>query len=66
MENANPVPGVVPHAPSRNKWQLGFKTQMMLKDIGLSIDATKEVGAATIEGCIDKDGSSVWLYVKDA
>lgn len=79
-ENVTPVPGVVPHAPSSNNWKLGFKTQMMVKDIGLGIDAAKKVGItptmaeAAIEvwkkasedpRCIDRDGSSVWLYIND-
>ena len=43
-DHVNPVPGVVPHAPSSNNWRLGFKTQMMIKDIGLGVDAAKQVG----------------------
>ena len=79
-DHVNPVPGVVPHAPSSNNWKLGFKTQMMSKDIGLGIDAAKRVGisptmaeaaievwkrAAEDPRCIDRDGSSVWLHIND-
>ena len=79
-DNVNPVPGVVAHAPSSNNWKLGFKTQMMTKDIGLGVDAAKLTGitptmalaaidvwkkAAQDPRCIDKDGSSVWLHIMD-
>ncbi|KAK6376231.1 hypothetical protein LTS17_007482 [Exophiala oligosperma] len=79
-DHVNPVPGVVAHAPSSNNWKLGFKTQMMIKDIGLGIDAAKQVGitptmaeaaievwkkAAKDPRCIDRDGSSVWLHIND-
>lgn len=79
-DHVNPVPGVVPHAPSSNNWKLGFKTQMMIKDIGLGIDAAKQVGitptmaeaaievwkrAAEDPRCIDRDGSSIWLHIND-
>ncbi|KIW10515.1 hypothetical protein PV08_11479 [Exophiala spinifera] len=79
-DHVNPVPGVVAHAPSSNNWKLGFKTQMMIKDIGLGIDAAKQVGitpsmaeaaikvwkrAAEDPRCIDRDGSSIWLHIND-
>lgn len=79
-DHVNPVPGVVPHAPSSNNWKLGFKTQMMVKDIGLGVEAAKKVGikptmaeaavelwkqAAEDPRCIDRDGSSIWLHIND-
>ncbi|KAJ5935993.1 hypothetical protein N7454_005291 [Penicillium verhagenii] len=39
-----PVPGIVPDAPSSNNYKLGFKTQMMIKDLGLGIDAGYATG----------------------
>ena len=75
-----PVPGVVPHAPSSNNWKLGFKTQMMIKDVGLGAEAARQVGieprmadlaieiwkeAAQDPRCIDNDGSSIWLRIND-
>ncbi|EXJ86778.1 hypothetical protein A1O3_03732 [Capronia epimyces CBS 606.96] len=77
-DHVSPVPGVVAHAPSSNGWRLGFKTQMMTKDIGLGIEVAKELGiepnmanaaldvwkaAAQDSRCIDRDGSSVWLRI---
>lgn len=38
-----PIPGVVPHAPSSNDYRLGFKAQMLVKDVGLGVDAAKSV-----------------------
>lgn len=79
-DHVNPVPGVVAHAPSSNNWKLGFKTQMMIKDISLGVEAAKRVGieprmastavdiwkeAAADPRCIDRDGSSVWLHIND-
>ncbi|KIW34126.1 uncharacterized protein PV07_00922 [Cladophialophora immunda] len=75
-----PVPGVVSHAPSSNNWKLGFKTQMMIKDVGLGAEAARQVGieprmadtaiaiwkeAAQDPRCVDKDGSSIWLRIND-
>jgi len=40
-----PVPGVVKSAPSSNGYALGFRTEMMPKDLGLAVDLAKEVGA---------------------
>lgn len=39
-----PVPGIVPDAPSSNNYKLGFKTQMMIKDLGLGIRAGYATG----------------------
>ncbi|KAK1690038.1 NAD binding domain of 6-phosphogluconate dehydrogenase-domain-containing protein [Colletotrichum godetiae] len=80
-DNVCPVPGVIPHAPSSNNWRLGFKTQMFLKDLSLGIEAAKQENiqptmaeaaygvfakAANDPRCIDRDGSSVYLYITDS
>lgn len=44
IDNVCPVPGVVPHAPSSNGYRLGFKSQMLSKDVGLGVDAANSVG----------------------
>lgn len=44
IDNVCPVPGVVPHAPSSNDYRLGFKSQMLSKDVGLGVDAAVSVG----------------------
>ncbi|KAF2462460.1 putative 3-hydroxyisobutyrate dehydrogenase [Lineolata rhizophorae] len=79
-DNVMPVPGVVPHVPSSNGYKLGFKSQMMIKDTTLGIDAGHATGirpvmaeaavetfkkAAEDPRCIDRDGSSVYLYITD-
>jgi len=45
-----PVPGVVNGAPSSNAYALGYRTEMVSKDLGLAIDQAKEVGAPLILG----------------
>jgi 3-hydroxyisobutyrate dehydrogenase len=52
-----PVPGVVKGAPSSNGYALGFRTEMMPKDLGLAIDQAKEVGAPLVLG-----GPAIDLY----
>jgi 3-hydroxyisobutyrate dehydrogenase len=42
-----PVPGPVPASPANNDYKPGFATALMLKDLTLSQDAAKAVGAAT-------------------
>lgn len=44
LDNVQPVPGVLPHVPSSNNYKLGFKTQMMIKDVSLGVDAGEAVG----------------------
>lgn len=76
-----PVPNVVPHVPSSNGYKPGFKTQMMIKDTTLGIEAGRIVGikpsmaemaletyvkAAVDPRCVDRDGSSVYLYITDS
>lgn len=43
LDNVCPVPGVVSHAPSSNDYRLGFKSQMLSKDVGLGVDAATSV-----------------------
>jgi len=45
-----PVPGVVKTAPASNGYALGFRTEMMPKDLGLAIEQAKEVGAPLVLG----------------
>ncbi|KAF2009420.1 hypothetical protein BU24DRAFT_467801 [Aaosphaeria arxii CBS 175.79] len=50
LDRFNPVPGVVPDAPSSNGYQGGFKVQLMRKDFALAVDMAKETNAKTILG----------------
>lgn len=43
-DNVQPVPGIVAHSPSSNNYRLGFKTQMMIKDLGLGVQAGYATG----------------------
>ncbi|KAF2199966.1 6-phosphogluconate dehydrogenase C-terminal domain-like protein [Delitschia confertaspora ATCC 74209] len=77
-DHVHPVPGVVGHVPSSNGYRPGFKTQMMIKDLGLGIEAGREVGIEPVMAeaamavweaasknpvCYDRDGSSVYLHI---
>ena len=42
-----PAPGVGPQSPADNEYKPGFAAELMLKDLGLSQQAAKAVGAAT-------------------
>ncbi|KAF7535052.1 hypothetical protein G7054_g5718 [Neopestalotiopsis clavispora] len=55
-----PVPGVVEHAPSSNDYKLGFKAQMLAKDVSLGVDAAQSVG---IEPSIGKAALEVYKQV---
>ena len=41
-QNLNPVPGIVDSAPSSNGYEAGFGHDMILKDLGLGIDAAEK------------------------
>lgn len=41
MERWNPVPGIVAEAPSSRDYNNGFQLQLMLKDLGLALDAAR-------------------------
>ncbi|KAJ2746684.1 hypothetical protein GGI20_001185 [Coemansia sp. BCRC 34301] len=41
-DTANPVPGVIATAPSTNQYNDGFKSRLMLKDLGLVSNAAKD------------------------
>jgi len=47
MTSYNPVPGLVPTAPSNNAFKPGFTAAMMVKDLDLAQDAAKSSGANT-------------------
>lgn len=75
-----PIPNVQTEywVPSNSGYKPGFKTQMMLKDLGLGVESARQVGvepsmavaalkvwesASQDEKCVDRDGSSVYLHV---
>ncbi|KAF9735904.1 hypothetical protein PMIN06_009719 [Paraphaeosphaeria minitans] len=78
-DHVMPVPNVTDiWVPSNSGYKPGFKTQMMLKDLGLAIESAKQVGlnpvmaeaamevwesASKDERCFDRDGSSVYLHI---
>lgn len=47
LELYNPCPGVMEHAPASRGYQGGFLTDLMLKDLGLAMEAAANAGAPT-------------------
>ncbi|KAF2467465.1 3-hydroxyisobutyrate dehydrogenase mitochondrial precursor [Lindgomyces ingoldianus] len=77
-DHVMPIPNVIPHVPSSSGYKPGFKTQMMIKDLGLGIEAGRQVrikprmaeaametweSASKDPQCFDRDGSSVYLHI---
>lgn len=79
-DHVMPVPNVQTEywVPSNSGYKPGFKTQMMVKDLGLGVQSARQVGtgcsmaekalevwrqAAEDERCKDRDGSSIYLFV---
>jgi 3-hydroxyisobutyrate dehydrogenase len=82
-DHVMPIPNVQSNfwVPSNSGYKPGFKTQMMLKDLGLGIESGRQVGirpsmaeaamevwesAAKDERCVDRDGSSIYLHIGGA
>jgi len=41
----NPVPGILPNVPSANDYEGGFGSQLMIKDLGLVLEAARDANA---------------------
>ena len=52
LEVYNPYPGVMENVPSSNDYKPGFMTNLMLKDLGLAMDAAKQSGSAVPMGAL--------------
>ena len=50
-----PAPGPVPTAPSNNDYKPGFATALMLKDLGIAMDAAESTGANTPLGAMSRE-----------
>lgn len=50
-----PVPGPVPASPANRDYQPGFATALMVKDLGLAMDAVAETGAEARLGTLAAD-----------
>jgi 3-hydroxyisobutyrate dehydrogenase len=78
MEQAHPVPGMVPTAASSRDYTNGFMTDLMAKDLGLAVNAARELRVpvavapaaqqllrlASSHGYGRKDFSSVYQFLK--
>ncbi|CAD8197847.1 unnamed protein product [Paramecium octaurelia] len=47
VDTYNPAPGVMPNVPSSKDYDGGFMVELMLKDLGIAIDASKKSGTDT-------------------
>lgn len=52
LEKYNPCPGVMDSVPASNDYAGGFMVNLMLKDLGLALDAAKTSGSATPMGSL--------------
>jgi len=50
-----PAPGPVETAPSNNDYKPGFATALMLKDLGIAMDAAEDTGANTPLGAMSRE-----------
>jgi 3-hydroxyisobutyrate dehydrogenase len=78
MEHMHPVPGLVSKAPSCRDYEPGFMTDLMAKDLGLAVNAARELRVpvvvapaaqqvlrlASSHGLGRKDFSSVYAFLK--
>jgi 3-hydroxyisobutyrate dehydrogenase len=78
MEHGHPVPGIVPTAASSHDYAPGFMTDLMAKDLGLAVNAARELRVpvvvapaaqqtlrlASSHGWGRKDFSSVYAFLQ--
>jgi 3-hydroxyisobutyrate dehydrogenase len=80
MQQAHPVPGLVPRAASSRDYAPGFMTDLMAKDLGLAVNAARELRVpavvaaaaqqvlrlASSHGLGRKDFTSVFTFLKQS
>jgi 3-hydroxyisobutyrate dehydrogenase len=78
MEHMHPVANIVPRSASTNDYAPGFMTDLMAKDLGLAVNAARELRVpvvvapaaqqvlrlASSHGLGRKDFTSVYLFMK--
>jgi len=55
LELYNPVPGVMENVPASRNYEGGFMTKLMLKDLGLALDAAKDKNASIPMGSLARN-----------
>ncbi len=55
LEVYNPYPGVMDGVPASNEYEGGFLVDLMIKDLGLAMEAALEKGAATPMGSLARN-----------
>jgi len=61
LEVYNPYPGVMENVPASNEYEGGFLVDLMVKDLGLAMEAGLEKGASTPMGALARS-----LYINHA
>jgi 3-hydroxyisobutyrate dehydrogenase len=78
MEHMHPVGGLVAKAPSSHEYAPGFTTDLMAKDLGLAVNAARELRVpvvvapaaqqalrlASAHGLGKKDFSSIYMFLR--
>ncbi|MGR5069339.1 MULTISPECIES: 3-hydroxyisobutyrate dehydrogenase [Vibrio] len=55
LELYNPCPGVMDNAPASNQYQPGFMSKLMLKDLGLGLDAALQTHSSVPMGSLARN-----------
>ena len=55
LEVYNPYPGVMEGVPSSNNYEGGFLVDLMIKDLGLALEAALDTGSATPMGTLARN-----------
>ena len=55
LEVYNPYPGVMENVPAANNYEGGFLVDLMIKDLGLAMEAAMQVGASTPMGSLARN-----------
>jgi len=60
LDTYNPVPGIMENVPSSKGYCGGFPTELMIKDLGLAIEASNECGANIPLGALATSLYRLW------
>lgn len=55
LEVYNPYPGVMPGVPASNNYEGGFLVDLMIKDLGLAMEAALDTGSSTPMGALARN-----------
>jgi 3-hydroxyisobutyrate dehydrogenase len=61
LDTYNPVPNILPNAPSSRNYENGFSNELMTKDLNIALDCAKNVG---LDGELSKKTLEHYEYLK--